>query len=61
MAVGLAFLFLAGAGAWVSVAAWQSYLENPSEGLWRFGFLTGFTLLLFILCLYSFLKARSVR
>jgi len=27
----------------------------------RFGLLAGFTVLLFIFCLYSFVKARSVR
>jgi hypothetical protein len=30
-------------------------------GLVRFGLLAGFTVLLFIFCLYSFVKARSVR
>ena len=58
--VALAFLFLALAGVWVSAAEWRYYLEAPSAGLWRFGLLAGFTVILFVLCLYSFVKARSV-
>ena len=59
--VGLIFLFLTLAGVTVSLAEWQSYQRTPSVGLVRFGLLAGFTGLLFIFALYSFLKARSVR
>lgn len=59
--VGLIFLFLTFAGATVSLAEWQSYQKTPSVGLIRFGLLAGFTGLLFIFALYSFLKGRSVR
>jgi len=59
--VGLAFLILAAAGATVSFSAWQTYLKSPSEGLVEFILYASFTVFLAILCLYSFLKARSVR
>jgi len=61
MIVGLIFLGLAAAGAWLSFAEWREYAAAPSLGLWRFGLEAGFSALLFALCLYSFLKARSVR
>lgn len=59
--VGLAFLFLAFAGASVSFSEWRYYEATPSVGLVRFGLLAGFTVLLLIFCLYSLAKARSVR
>ncbi|MFB3922557.1 MAG: hypothetical protein ACE145_12600 [Terriglobia bacterium] len=59
--VGLVFLMLTFAGATVSITEWQYYQRSPSQGLLRFGLLASFTVLLFIFCLYSFLKARSVR
>jgi hypothetical protein len=59
--VGLAFLFLAFAGAGVSFTEWRYYQATPSVGLVRFGLLAGFTVLLLIFCLYSLAKARSVR
>lgn len=61
MLVGAAFLFLALAGAAVSLEAWRQYILSPSEGLLKFDLLAGFTVLLFGLCLYTLLKARSVR
>lgn len=61
MLVGVVFLFLTLAGITVSLAEWRYYRQTPSVGLMRFGLLAGFTVLLFIFCLYSFLKARSVR
>jgi hypothetical protein len=59
--VGLAFLFLALAGAGVSFSEWRYYEATPSVGLLRFGLLAGFTVLLLIFCLYSLAKARNVR
>lgn len=59
--VGLIFLFFTLAGATVSFAEWRYYQQTPSAGLVRFGLLASFTVLLFIFCLYSFVKARSVR
>jgi hypothetical protein len=61
VAVGLAFLFLAVAGAAVTLSEWQYYRRAPSVGLVRFGMVAGFTVVLMIFCLYSFLKARNVR
>ena len=59
--VGLAFLFLALAGAAVSILEWRIYRQAPSLGLVRFSMVSSFTVLLVIFGLYSFLKARSVR
>jgi len=61
MLVGLAFLVLAMAGAAVSVSEWQDYLRSPSVGLVRAILFASLTVLLIIFCLYSFLKARSIR
>jgi len=59
--VGIAFLLLAALGATESFAEWQAYAERPANGMWRFDVVTGFTVLLVIFGLFSFLKARSVR
>lgn len=59
--VGFVFLALTLAGATVSFAEWQYYEQSPSLGWARFALLAGFTGLLFVFCLYSFLKARNVR
>jgi len=59
--VGAVFLILAFAGGLLSFAEWQRYREDPAVGLTEFVIFSGFTLLLIILSLYSFLKARSVR
>ena len=59
--VGLAFLALAVAGTTASFAEWQLYLKFPSVGLVRFILFASFTVLLIIFCLYSFVKARSIR
>jgi hypothetical protein len=61
MLVGILFLLLAGAGAAVSLSEWQSYRQAPSVGLVRFSAVAGFTVLLIVLGLYSFVKARSIR
>ena len=61
MLVGLAFLFLAVAGAAVSFSEWEYYRKAPSVGLVRFSLVAAFTVILIIFCLYSFVKARSVR
>ncbi len=63
MLVGLAFLVLTLAGAWVSIERWSDYRSAPKQGWVSFELVAfpGFTVLLFILCLYSFAKARSVR
>jgi hypothetical protein len=59
--VGLTFLLFAGIGASLTYSEWHAYAQNPSNGMWRLGTIAGFSLLLVIFGLYSFLKARSVR
>jgi len=59
--VGLAFLVLAALGAIVSITEWQTYLKSPSVGLVGVVLYASFTVFLIILCLYSFVKARSIR
>jgi len=59
--IGVVFLFLTVAGVSVSLKLWQDYQKSPAEGLWGFGMVASFTVLLLIFCLYSFVKARSVR
>ena len=59
--IAILFLFLTLAGLSVSMKLWQDYQSVPGQGVWGFGMVASFTVLLLIFCLYSFLKARSVR
>lgn len=59
--IAILFLFLTLAGLSVSMKLWQDYQNVPNQGVWGFGMVASFTVLLLIFCLYSFLKARSVR
>lgn len=59
--VALTFLFLTVAGVSVSIKLWNQYRTLPGEGFESFGLVACFTVVLLIFCLYSFLKARSVR
>jgi hypothetical protein len=59
--VGIAFLGLALVGAEVAFAAWRDYQRRPDSGPAEFAVIAGFTLLLVVFGLYSFVKARSVR
>jgi hypothetical protein len=59
--LGLAFLFLAIAGAMVSYGEYRIYQQAPADGPLKFWVVAGFTAFLFLLGLYSFAKARSVR
>ncbi len=61
MLVGLLFLFLAIAGASVTFSEWNYYRKMPEVGSLRFSLIAAFTVLLFIFCLYSFVKARNIR
>ncbi len=61
LVIGIVFLFLTMAGVTVSMKLWQDYQQMPSDGIWSFGMVASFTVLLFVFCLYSFVKARSVR
>ena len=59
--IAVLFLFLTMAGISVSMKMWQDYQNLPSQGVWGFSMVATFTALLLIFCLYSFVKARSVR
>ena len=59
--VGLAFLVFAAIGVSLTFSEWQAYAQTPTNGIWHFATIAGFTLLLLIFGLYSFVKARSVR
>lgn len=59
--IAVVFLFLTMAGVSVSIKLWQDYQHVPGQSVWSFGMVTCFTALLFVFCLYSFAKARSVR
>ena len=60
MLIGLAFMVLTLIGAGLTFFEWESYRKSPESGLVHFTMFGGFTVLLAILCLYSFLKARNV-
>lgn len=59
--IAVLFLFLTLAGVSVSMKLWQDYQKAPTDGIWGFSMVATFTVLLLIFCLYSFVKARSVR
>lgn len=59
--VGIAFIFFATAGGTLALAEWRAYAQAPANGVWRFATISGFSILLLIFGLYSFLKARSIR
>jgi uncharacterized BrkB/YihY/UPF0761 family membrane protein len=59
--IGITFLFLTVAGVSVSIELWKDYQDMPDKGPWAFSMVAGFTVLLLVFGLYSFLRARSVR
>jgi uncharacterized BrkB/YihY/UPF0761 family membrane protein len=59
--IALAFMLLTALVASQTLAEWLSYRKSPEEGLLYFDLYGGLTILLAILCLYSFVKARNVR
>ena len=59
--VGVVFLVFTLAGGSIALSEWESYKHTPSTGVVRLSLLVGFTILLFVCTLYSFLKARSTR
>ena len=61
MLIGLAFMVLAVAGGSLTLAEWEGYRKTPAAGLVYCELYGGLTVLLVILCLYSFVKARNVR
>ena len=61
LVVALAFLGLAAVGAEVSFSEWRFYEKSPEIGPVRLALFAGFTLVLILFGLYSYLKARSVK
>jgi uncharacterized BrkB/YihY/UPF0761 family membrane protein len=62
--IGVVFLFLTIGMVSVSLKLWQEYQKTPGEGTLNFAIMAvsiAFSLLLFVFCLYTFVKARSVR
>ena len=62
--IGVVFLFLTLGMVTVSMKLWQEYQKTPGEGTLGFAMVIlsiAFTFVLFIFCLYTFVKARSVR
>jgi uncharacterized membrane protein len=62
--IGVVFLFLTMGMVTVSMKLWQEYQKTPGQGSLNLAMVVAslaFTFLLFIFCLYTFVKARSVR
>ena len=62
--IGVVFLFLTMGMVTVSMKLWQEYQKAPGQGTMNLAMVVtsiAFTFLLFIFCLYTFVKARSVR
>jgi amino acid transporter len=62
--IGVVFLFLTMGMVTVSMKLWQEYQKTPGQGTLNLAIVVAsiaFTFLLFIFCLYTFVKARSVR
>ncbi len=59
--ITLAFMFLTLVGASQTYLAWEVYQNAPDTGSLEFKIYGGLTVLLAILCLYSYVKARNVR
>ena len=54
-------MFLTALVAAQTLAEWLSYRKSPEVGLVYFDLYGGLAILLAVLCLYSFVKARNVR
>lgn len=61
MLIALAFMGLTLAVASQAFVEWQDYRKTPSQGLLYCDLYAGLSVLLAILCLYTFVKARNVR
>ena len=61
LCIALAFLVLTGLVGLQCLAEWMMYRKNPDAGLLYFDMYGGLTVMLAILCLYSFVKARNIR
>lgn len=61
MLIALAFMLLTALVGAQALSEWLAYRKAPDAGLLYFDLYGGLTVLLAILCLYSYVKARSVR
>jgi hypothetical protein len=59
--IALAFMVLTALVASQAFSEWLEYRKTADAGLLYFDLYGGLTILLAILCLYSFVKARNVR
>jgi TRAP-type C4-dicarboxylate transport system permease small subunit len=59
--IGIAFMVMAAGAISLSFTEWHKHVENPSAGLSQFYMFVSFSVVLVFCCLYSFLKARSIR
>ncbi len=59
--IGIAFLVLAAGSISLSLTEWHKHSENPLTSLSLFYMFVSFSVVLIFCCLYSFLKARSIR
>jgi hypothetical protein len=59
--IALLFMVLTLMSASLTYSEWVGYRKTPESGPILFTMFGGFTVFLAILCLYSFVKARSVR
>jgi hypothetical protein len=59
--IALLFMVLTLMSASLTYSEWEGYRKTPESGPILFTMFGGFTVFLAILCLYSFVKARSVR
>ena len=59
--IALAFMVLTLAVASQAYVAWDDYRKSPDAGLLYFDLYGGLAVMLAILCLYSFVRARNVR
>lgn len=59
--IALAFMLLTAMVATQTLSEWLAYRKAPEGGLLYFDLYGGLAILLAILCLYSFVKARNVR
>jgi hypothetical protein len=61
MLITLAFMLLTVLVGAQALSEWLEYRKTPDAGLLYFDLYGGLTVFLAILCLYSYVKARSVR
>ena len=61
LTIAAIFLVLGGSGAVLALELWEDYRHTPSNGLWAFGAVAVFSVILVSFGLHSIARARSVR